>query len=173
MTPEQPDLRPPGSLPEAADPAGSGRVAVWLGLVLLLGLAVAVVVFLPTYTATDRRDPPPASEPAREVLPVEPAAPADAGARLSAEQVLRAYLRLRARLELENAPVWGDSEWDEAAAEVKRGDRLFLQNDFISARPTGRVSSDSRHSKRVGGSGSTPHCAMAHRRWPKGVSRRQ
>jgi tetratricopeptide (TPR) repeat protein len=133
MTPEQPDLRPPGSLPEAADPAGSGRVAVWLGLVLLLGLAVAVVVFLPTYTATDRRDPPPASEPAREVLPVEPAAPADAGARLSAEQALRAYLRLRARLELENAPVWGDSEWDEAAAEVKRGDRLFLQNDFISA----------------------------------------
>lgn len=129
MAPEQPDLRPPGSLPAAAGPTGSGRFVIWLGLALLLALAVGVVVLLPTYTATG---PPPTAESPREVMPVEPAAPADA--RLSAEGALRDYLRLRARLELENAPVWGDPEWDEAAAEVKRGDRLFLQNDFSSAR---------------------------------------
>lgn len=136
MAPEQPDLRPPGSLPAVADPVGSGRVVIWLGLAVLLALAVAVVVLLPTYTATG---PTPAAESPREVMPVEPAAPAVADARLSAEEALRDYLRLRARLELENAPVWGDPEWDEAAAEVKRGDRLFLQNDLISAHAAYRL----------------------------------
>jgi tetratricopeptide (TPR) repeat protein len=133
MAPEQPDLRPPGALPEAADPAESGRVVIWLGLALLAGLAVAVVVLLPTYTATGPADPSPAAESPREVVPVEPTGPVKAGARLAAEQALRDYLRLRARLELENAPVWGDPEWDEAAADVERGDRLFVQNDFVAA----------------------------------------
>lgn len=133
VAPQPPELRPPGSLPNAAAPAAGGRSLVWLGLTLLLGLAVAVVVLLPAYSpqrpaeAVVDRAPPQAS-PTRE-----PAADSAGDPRLRAEQGLREFLRLRARLELENAPVWGEPEWSEAATAVRRGDRLFLQNGFADA----------------------------------------
>lgn len=133
MTPERPDLRPPGTLPEASGPARGSRLAIWMVLILLVGLAVAVVILLPSYTApvsTESAGVPPTQTAA---TPVAPAPLAVSDAKPQAEQALRDYLRLRARMELENAPVWGDPEWDEAAAEVQRGDRLFVQNAFDAA----------------------------------------
>lgn len=131
--PKPPDLRPPGSLPQATAPARGSRVAIGLGLTLLLGLAVAVVILLPHYSPQRAAEPVAVPLPPSESVVLEPSANRAPDARPRAEQALREFLRLRARLELDNAPVWGDPEWGAALAEVKQGDRLFLQNDFSDA----------------------------------------
>jgi tetratricopeptide (TPR) repeat protein len=51
----------------------------------------------------------------------------------AAHQALQAYLQLRARLELENAGVWGEPAWSETAVTVSAGDRYFAQRQFAAA----------------------------------------
>jgi tetratricopeptide (TPR) repeat protein len=133
ITPQPPELRPPGSLPDTTAPARGSRFVMASGLVLLLGLAAAVVLLLPRYSAQQAAEPVAVQPPQGESVAAEPVAKPDANARPRAEQRLREFLQLRARLELANAPVWGEPEWGEAAAEVRQGDRLFLQNAFADA----------------------------------------
>jgi hypothetical protein len=76
----------------------------------------------------------PAPEPAQRPLPAsEPPGPSaehrDAE-RAAAEQALRDFLRLRARLDLAGAPRWGEPEWSEAARRADSGDRMFARQRF-------------------------------------------
>lgn len=136
--PQPVELKPPGSVPDASAPRRDTRPLVILGLLSLLGLAVAVVL-LPRPSGpgplVSGHAPGTIAVPRSEDTSgdAESTAQALSAARLRAEQALRDLLRLRAALELARAPVWGDPEWSDAAAAVKRGDRLFLQRDFSDA----------------------------------------
>jgi len=105
---------------------------LWLALAATVALGVAVVVALPQLVSD--ADEPPAGE--APTLPLaEPAHPPsdDSAARSSAEQSLREFLRLRARLELANAHRWGEPDWSRAAGRAVEGDHLFAQRRFAAA----------------------------------------
>lgn len=131
--PNPPDLRPPGSLPESDVSTSGHRLGVAIGLVVLLVAAAAVVILLPQLSQQGQEQPATvSSRPDQQAVPPVPVA-VDSEARLRAEHGLRDFLRLRARLELQGAAVWGEPEWSTAEAEVKQGDRLFVQNEFDAA----------------------------------------
>jgi len=119
------ELRPPG---QADDPVVIGpRNHFWLWgmLGVLVLLALAVVFALPTLLGPARQAGVPAESPSAET---------DSGAlRDQAHQTLQNYLKLRARLELDNAGVWGEPEWTESAARASAGDRYFAQRQFVPA----------------------------------------
>ena len=133
-----PTLRPPGSARGPDD--DSGHRLIWIGLAVLVILGLAVVVVLPRIV--NRPDEPGrmADETPADVLhdredamrvPEEAEGSADrAAARADAEQTLADYLKLRARLELASAAVWGEPEWTQAAARVIEGDSLFGYQRF-------------------------------------------
>jgi hypothetical protein len=105
---------------------------LWLALAATVALGVAVVVALPQLVS-DADEPPvgqaptvPLAEPPRPPLD-------DSAARSSAEQSLREFLRLRARLELANAHRWGEPDWSRAAGRAVEGDHLFAQRRFAAA----------------------------------------
>jgi hypothetical protein len=134
MTPDEPILRPPGTLATRQDTAGSRRYWVWLALTLVLTLALAVVFYLPSAMVPGDSTP-------AIVDRLPSAAPTDLGSdnveeggRAAAEAVLREYLSQYARLELDGASRWGEPEWSKAAQAAKLGDRLFGQNDYGDAR---------------------------------------
>jgi hypothetical protein len=97
---------------------------------LLLGLLVVFV--LPDLV--QRRAASPENPPAAVNAPTPAIAPVvDAAARGEAEQALRDYLELRARLELENVGAWGEPEWGRNAALANDGDRHFARQRFRPA----------------------------------------
>ena len=124
ITPPQ-ELRPPGR------PSGFGthpqprRIWLWLTLGTLLVLALAVVFALPsmlqpTTPQIEKTETPPAQTDSTEL-------------RDQAQQTLQEFLKLRARMELDNAPAWAGPEWNESAALAGRGDRYFAQHQFAAA----------------------------------------
>lgn len=129
-----PELTPPGT---PADPessrAGGFRHLAWLALAGLGVLALLVIFLLPRLVST----PPPSVSGSGAVPPASPPEVRDpeasASAQRAAEQALEAYLHLRARLELANAPAWGEPEWSEAARMASAGDRSFAQRRFAPA----------------------------------------
>ena len=134
MTPGKPVLRPPGAVPDRNAATNRGRRWVWLVLVMMLVMALAVVFYLPRVTITVNE----AQEPVRQA-PADVSDPPTAGstsqqARSEAQEVLREFLQLRARLELENAPLWGQAEWNGASTAAEKGDRFFGQHDYVDAR---------------------------------------
>ena len=46
---------------------------------------------------------------------------------------LQQFLQLQAKLELENAEIWGEPAWSQAAIRVASGDRLFGERRFADA----------------------------------------
>ena len=94
-----------------------------MAMLLLLGLAV--IFALPKFVA-------PVHEVSVPAEPIPPAGDTDTQ-RDTAHQALQAYLKLRARLGLENAGAWGEPAWSEAAAAVSAGDRYFAQRQFAAA----------------------------------------
>jgi tetratricopeptide (TPR) repeat protein len=120
---ETTDLQPPGPPPDAV--AAENHRWLWLSMAALLLLGLAVIFALPRLVG-------PVHETA---VPEEPLPPAgDSGAlRDAAHSALQAYLQLRARLELDNAAVWGEPDWSEAAASASAADRYFAQRQFAAA----------------------------------------
>ena len=129
-----PELRPPGHLSDpAASTAGSHRW-VWFALVAVVLLGLVVIFVLPRMVS---EHPVPVRDEAATVQPPPvPASRDNTVARTTAEQTLQVYLQLRARLELDQAGVWGEPGWSQAADEASAGDRLFGQRQFQAAAQT-------------------------------------
>lgn len=134
MTPEDPVLRPPGTQTATERSPRARVLGFWLALGVLLALVSAVVLYLPRASAPEPKAPE-SAQPIQSDAPTASAAPANTPtARAEAEETLREYLKVYARLELDRAAVWGAAEMREAAGAAKRGDRFFGQNDFVEAR---------------------------------------
>lgn len=104
---------------------------LWLALAVTLLLGVAVVVALPQLVGVPERTSAPGAPPEPASRPATVAE--DAGARRAAEQHLRAFLRLRARLELAGAQRWGEPQWSAAASQASEADQLFARQRFAAA----------------------------------------
>jgi tetratricopeptide (TPR) repeat protein len=117
---------------DASNVAGYRWVWIALTTVVLLGLVVIFVLpqlvsRYPTPTLQER-------PPAQGQVPPQPTVVEDVdNARPQAEQTLQQFLQLQAKLELENAEVWGEPAWRQAAVRVASGDRLFGERRFADA----------------------------------------
>lgn len=105
---------------------------LWMALAATLLLGVAVVVALPQLVGVPGQAP---AGDAPRVSPAQPAAPGagDAAARGAAEQNLRTFLRLRARLELAGAQRWGEPDWSRAGRHAMDADQAFARQRFAAA----------------------------------------
>ena len=122
-------LRPPGLPAESAVETPRRHAWAWVLLGILLLGALTVVFALPSWLSPVQK----------EIAPAEPPEPAvnetdSVALREQAQQTLERYLRLRAKLELENAAVWGEPDWSESAQHADSGDRGFSQRRFSAAR---------------------------------------
>jgi hypothetical protein len=130
--PESPRFTPPGQLPGREAPGGNGKR--WTGILLLAMLLLGLLVVFVLPDLVQRRAASPENPPAVVNPPTPAIAPAmDTAARGEAEQALRDYLELRARLELENVSAWGDPEWGSSASLADDGDRHFARQRFRPA----------------------------------------
>lgn len=118
-----PALTPPGSdLPHAH--TGARHYAwLWLALALVLGIGLAVIFALPALIQS----------PPQVHAAADPVGTADPLPRNATNQAMQDYLRLRARLELENASTWGDPEWVQAERAADQGARMLAQRQFAEA----------------------------------------
>ncbi|MGB5728820.1 MAG: hypothetical protein WBM52_16605 [Thiogranum sp.] len=117
---------------DASSAAGYRWLWIALATVILLGL---VVIFVLPQLVSRYATPTLQERPfAQGQIPARPVVVEDAGsARVQAEQTLQQFLQLQAKLELENAEVWGEPAWSEAAVRVASGDRLFGERRFADA----------------------------------------
>ena len=125
---QPPDVHPG---PPPAAPAKHGVIWLALAVVILLGLAVLLV--LPKMVS-DTPDEPGTAVAEQTVVgtPQAGGEPAEDSRRI-AEQATQDFLHLRARLELANAPAWGEPEWSQALEGSARGNELFGQRQFSMA----------------------------------------
>jgi tetratricopeptide (TPR) repeat protein len=119
-------LQPPGQTHAATAGASDNNRWWWIALAGLLLLGLAVIFALPGLVG-------PAHEATAPAQPPPPAGDDTAALRDTAHQTLQAYLKLRARLELDNAGAWGEPNWSEAAARASAADRYFAQRQFAAA----------------------------------------
>lgn len=126
-------LQPPSAHPgpPATAPAKHGFIWVALSVVIVLGLVVVLV--LPKMVSETGDEPD--TGVAEQAVPVTPQASGEkaADSRRIAEQALQDFLHTRARLELANAPAWGEPEWSQALEGSARGNELFGQRQFSMA----------------------------------------
>ena len=138
-------LRPPGQPYDATGDARSGYRWLWIALGLLVLLALAVIFALPAalVPVEEKLAPSAAPAPAPAPAPVQANAQAPAASprpdgdsepqRDAAHQALQDYLKLRARLELDDAGRWGEPGWSEAATRASAADRQFARRQFAAA----------------------------------------
>ena len=119
------ELRPPGQRSDLAADAPPRRIWLWLTLGTLLVVALAVVFALPSMLQP--------TAPQVEVVESPPAQTDSTVLRDQAQQTLQEFLKLRARMELDNAPAWAGPGWNESAALASKGDRYFAQHQFAAA----------------------------------------
>jgi tetratricopeptide (TPR) repeat protein len=126
-------LQPPGVHPgpPAAAPAKHGFIWGALAVVITLGLAVVLVLPKMVSDTHDESD----TAVAEQAVAGTPQASGEqaADSRRIAEQAMQDFLHVRARLELANAPVWGEPEWSQALEGSARGNDLFGQRQFSMA----------------------------------------
>ena len=127
------ELRPPGAHDAVVSDKTGGRAGVWAALAVVVALGLAVLLVLPKLVSTNPDGAgPDAAEAVAAVSPQEQAQQA-ANARADAEQALQDFLRLQARLELANAPAWGEPEWSLALDTSAKGNDLFGQRRFAES----------------------------------------
>ena len=148
-------LRPPGQPYDATGDAKAAYRWLWIALGLLVLLALAVIFALPSALVPVEEavltSPVPAQAQAQEQAQEQAQASVDTQAasplpddngdrpRNDAHQALQDYLKLRARLELEDAGAWGEPGWSEAATRASAADRYFAQRQFAAAARDYRV----------------------------------
>jgi hypothetical protein len=130
------ELRPPGNhAPTSAGNTGKNGL-VWAALAVVVMLGLAVLLVLPRMVSQSE-----------ETGPVEPSEPklteADESSRAMGREIeeskshaalaMQNFLQVRARLELANAPVWGEPEWGQALDGADQGNDLFGQREFARA----------------------------------------
>jgi tetratricopeptide (TPR) repeat protein len=135
----EPDLRPPGNRAEtnAVHPGKRGLVWAALAAVILLGLAVLLV--LPGMVSQSASPGPVSvSEPEPALAEETPRADGQGveQSKRRAMQAMQDFLQARARLELANAPAWGEPEWSQAVDGADRGNDLFGELEFERAAET-------------------------------------
>ena len=146
MTPEvQPPTGQPGHRLTPPD-SGAGHgpdkpVNAWLiggGLSFVVILGLAAVLVLPKLVSETHNEKPhnetPIKATEQAMTGSDPASAQEAiNPRARAEQLMQDFLLTRARLELANAPVWGEPEWIKALEGATRGDQLFGERQFAMA----------------------------------------
>ena len=130
------ELRPPDAGPESVVSKTGKHGLVWgaLSVVIMLGLVVLLV--LPKLVSEAGNDKPVVvSEPVVSAAAESSRAAGQelANSRSDAARALQDFLHIRARLELANAPVWGEPEWSQAVDGAARGNDLFGQRKFSLA----------------------------------------
>jgi tetratricopeptide (TPR) repeat protein len=131
-----PELRPPGAHPESAAGKTAGHGLIWGALAVVVVLVLVVLLVLPKMVSgtADRK-----SAEVSEPVSTQPAESAQASgqesanSRAEAEQGLQDFLHTRARLELANAPVWGEPQWSQAVIGAAEANDLFAQRKFSMA----------------------------------------
>ena len=115
-TPVTPELRPPGSVQSGGTTETQSYRGLWLSLAAVLVVGLLVVLALPVFVS---QAPSETVAPAMLVTP-----PVQSG---EAAQAMQDYLRLRAKLELENVSRWGEPDWSKAAEAAIAGSRQMAQ----------------------------------------------
>ena len=130
----RPPLRPPGTPLDSDASTVAGYRWVWVALATVALLGLGVVFVLPQLVSRYATPTPQERPLAQDQIPARPAVGEEAdSARLQAEQTLQQFLQIQAKLELENAGVWGEPAWSQAAVRVASGDRLFGERRFADA----------------------------------------
>jgi len=147
MTPDErpstgvpgPEFRPPGTQAQSIENQQGGNHLIWIALAGVVILSLVVLLVLPKLVSDPRESKAISASVPEENVPVavEPPASASpeapASSQADAAQALQEFLRTRARLELANAPVWGEPEWSRAIEDADRGNNLFTQRQFAPA----------------------------------------
>lgn len=129
-------LRPPETAPGVENNDSLRQALIWgsLAMVILLGLAV---LFVLPEMVPDVTDDILADKMVERNNPQSRAIPDDAGlqavSRKQAAKALQDYLMAQARLELANAPVWGEPQWSRAVEGAARGNGFFRERQFSAA----------------------------------------
>jgi len=127
-----PELRPPGSRPEAVAAAAATHWGLWLALAAVAILGLLVIFALPQVVPEQRSDADKHTPAAQR--PEQAGSISDSIlARTEAEKTLQGFLHLRAKLELGRAAGWGEPAWSQSAALATAGDRLFGERSFSDA----------------------------------------
>ena len=126
-----PPLHPPGTVAQSSVETVPSYRWIWIALAVAFLLSLLVVLVLPQLVSA----PTGVTE---ETVVVESSAlvKPNAEARADAEQTLQQFLQLQARLELGNAPVWGEPVWSGAIKLAVSGDRMFGERRFADAAST-------------------------------------
>ena len=125
----KPELHPPGKALPPGDPDTQNFRWLWLSLAAILLLGLLVIFALPRLVG----QPPsvlatPVPDSMTAAVTVDTRA-----ASAAANQAMQAYLKLRAKLELENVSGWGEPDWSQAATTAASGARLLAQRQFVDA----------------------------------------
>ncbi len=121
----RPDLQPPGSLPPAGVHESASNRGLWVSLSAVLVVGLAVILVLPRFV-----DRPQQYQASPEPVP---AAPASVTASADANQAMQAYLKLRAKLELENVTRWGEPQWSQTGKTASTAAGFLSQRNFAAA----------------------------------------
>ena len=125
----KPELHPPGSPLPQGDPETQNFRWLWLSLAAVLLLGLLVIFALPRLVSQ-----PPSGLATPEPDSMTASATVDTRAASDeANQAMQAYLKLRAKLELENVSGWGEPDWSQAATAAASGARLLAQRQFVDA----------------------------------------
>lgn len=129
-------LQPPGHESVSQGVSSSRHWLIWglLAVVILLGAGVLFV--LPKVVATHPAglsDDPVVVDITQETTPLAPLKETPSVAADRAARTLQDLLLLQARLELANAPSWGEPEWSQALEGTSRGNDYFAQRQFDAA----------------------------------------
>ncbi len=130
---KSPELRPPDSGSPAAAKKRSNRSLVWVAMSLVVVVGLLVLLLLPRLVSQNNAGSVANTPPVTPTESAQPDTPAPGNSRHDAEQALQEFLLTRARLELANAPAWGDPEWSQALEGAARGNQLFAQQQFSMA----------------------------------------
>jgi tetratricopeptide (TPR) repeat protein len=129
------NLTPPGTPPgpSAETKTKHGLIYTALAVVVILGLGVLFV--LPKMVSESVDEKPRDSTSQKPAATQAPSSEQQEGvSRTAAAKALQDLLMTRARLELANAPIWGEPQWSQAIDGAANGDAFFSQRQFAEAK---------------------------------------
>jgi tetratricopeptide (TPR) repeat protein len=129
-------LRPPGTPPESLPKSTAKHGLIWAALAIVVVLGLGVLLVLPKMVSERAGENTQGSVESNAATGANPSTiegQDQAVSRSEAAMALQDFLMARARLELANAPVWGEPQWSQAVAAAARGNAFFGQRQFSAA----------------------------------------